>query len=192
MIALTTPREAAASDDDGKRHGPRYHGIDLQGVVTTQLLPNTFFGIDAAYVVGNETFQVRAGARVTGARGFELGEGKVANALEVGQLDVCAAKSVFRHRIRMCAGGQAGAMQHRWIGIDPPGRKITPYVAGTLKGDYRYAFTPRFGLLAGVGVSVPVVGPYFRGHDALGRPGPMLFPGPVAGTMTLGVSFSFI
>lgn len=192
LLTVGLCHTASASDDERTtRWRPRYQAVDAQALVTTELLPTRFFGLDAAYVVGTENFQLRVGGLVAGARAFRLGTGKVSNAMELGQLDLCAAKRVYRHRIRMCAGGQAGVMQHRWVGIEPPGKKSTPYVAGALKGDYRYAFTRRLGLLVGVGVSIPVVGPSFRGKDAYGRPGPSLIPGPMAGSLRVGASFSF-
>jgi hypothetical protein len=194
LAAMLAPVPASASDDaKPARSGPRVQDIDVAALVTTELLPTTFFGVEAAYAVGNEAFQVRLGGMVAGGRAFDLGAGsRVSNAMQAGQVDLCAAKGVLRHRIRMCVGGQAGAMQHRWIDVRP-GRKITPYVAGTLRGDYRYSFTPRVGLIFGVGISVPVVGPRFVMRDQLDvRSGPDILPGPIAGTMTLGASFSFI
>jgi hypothetical protein len=186
--AFLIPAVAAADED---RPRPRYQGIDVSALVSHQLLPTNFFGLEAAYAVGNETFQARLGAVVSGGRAFDVGAGRVSNAMQVGQVDLCAARGVLRHRIRMCAGAQAGAMQHRWLDVRP-GRKLTPYAAGVLRGDYRFSFTPRVGLLLGVGVSVPFVGPRFLVRDELGRrPGQDIFPGPIAATMTLGASFSF-
>ena len=183
---------AWAADGESTRFVPRYQGVDVSALVTTELLPSNMFGIDVAYAVGNETFQARFGAVIAGGRAFDVGAGRVSNAMQAAQLDLCAAKGVVRHRIRMCVGGQAGAMQHRWLDVNP-GRKLTPYAAGTLRGDYRYSFTPRVGLLFGVGVSVPMVGPRFIVRDDLGqRSGQQILPGPIAGTMTLGASFSFI
>jgi hypothetical protein len=62
-------------------------------------------------------------------------------------------------------------------------------VAGTLKADYRLGLTDRVGVMFGVGVTVPVVGPSFRGQDQMGRPTPLIIPGPVGGFITLGTSF---
>jgi hypothetical protein len=193
IAALLVPLGVSAADEaPPARSGPRVQDVDVSALVTTELLPTTFFGIDAAYVVGNESFQARLGGLVAGGRAFDLGPGRVSNAMQAGQLDLCAAKSALRHRIRMCVGGQVGAMQHRWQDMRP-GRRVTPYAAGTLKGDYRYAFTPRFGLLLGVGVSVPFVGPRFVNRDMLDvRTGADILPGPIAGTATVGASFSFI
>ena len=88
----------------------------------------------------------------------------------------------------MCIGGQGGAMFHRWRDMNEPHHGATPWFAGTLGGDYRYAITERVGVLFGVGVVVPVVGPYFTGRNNDGVASPLIFPGPVAGTLTLGTS----
>jgi hypothetical protein len=194
LAALLAPRPALATEDSSSSRpgsrGPRVQDIDVSALASRELLPRTFFGLEAAYVVGNESFQARLGGMVAGAGAFDLGPGRVSNAMQAALVDLCVAKGVLRHRIRICAGGQAGAMQHRWRDM-PRGRAATPWVAGTLRGDYRYSFTPRFGVLVGVGVSVPVVGPRFVNRDALDvRTGADLLPGPIAGIMTIGGSFS--
>lgn len=191
-VGISAAPQLAAADDtvaaEPAPRRPRYHAVDLQGVVTTQLLPHTFFGGEAAYVIGTEGFQARFGAKVSGGRPFALLHGKIANTVAVGELDLCGAKTVLRHRVRMCVGGEAGVMAHRWIGWDRPGRSATPYVAGSLKGDYRYAVSDNLGVLFGVGASVPVIGPQFVGDNTAGLP-TIVFPGPVTGMVTLGVSF---
>lgn len=170
---------------------PEHQAIEIQPLVIAELLPKPTFGVDIAYSVGTETFQARIGAIFAGSPAFALGPGSVANVMQFGQLDLCAAKGVFQHRIRMCVGGQAGAWQHIWRGFSNPGRTLSPWVAGTLRGDYLYSFTERFGLMFGVGVSVPVVGPSFRGVDDYGVRSPVIIPGPVAGSLSVGTSFSF-
>ncbi len=157
-------------------------------MLTTQLLPHTFFGGEAAYVIGTEGFQARFGAKLSGGRPFALSQGRIGNVLTTGELDLCGAKTVLRHRVRMCVGGEAGVMAHRWIGFDRPGRSATPYAAGGLKGDYRYSVTDKLGILFGVGASVPVLGPQFVGENSAGL-STIIFPGPVTGMLTLGVSF---
>jgi hypothetical protein len=181
----------ADDEDDGTERaiGKPYRAIDLQGAVMTHLFPHTHFGFDGAFVIGTERFMARFGAQAFGGRAFELGAGKIGNTLVVGTLDACGAKTVLRHRVRICVGGQAGVMAHRWPGFDKPGRRATPYVAGALKGDYTVSLTERFGLMFGVSVAVPVVGPEFRAEDENGRLSPLVFPGPVTGILTLGASF---
>ncbi|MBL8944242.1 MAG: hypothetical protein JNK45_13880 [Myxococcales bacterium] len=165
------------------------HTLEVQGVAATQLLPHTHFGGEAAYVLGTETFSARFGGQVLGGRAFELGDGKIGNVLSVFTLDGCGSRQVFRHRVRMCVGGQGGAMVHQWHDYDRPGRKATPWVAGVLRGDYRYSVTERLGLMFGVGVTLPVVGPEFRATSANGRVSPLVFPGPVTGMLTFGATF---
>ena len=73
-----------------------------------------------------------------------------------------------------------------------PGRAATPYVAGALKGDYTVSITRMFGLMFGVSVTVPVVGPEFRAQSENGQWSPLVFPGPVTGILTLGASFRLL
>ncbi|MCX4241425.1 hypothetical protein [Paraliomyxa miuraensis] len=155
----------------------------------TQVLPRPGFGADAAFVVGHPNFQARVGAMLVGIPPFRLGEGSIANVLQVGTLDLCAAKQVYQHQIRMCMGGQAGGMAHLWKGYARPGRDATVWAAGTLKGDYQLRLTSRFGVIGGVGMVLPVVGPSFRAFDAHGSPTPMVFPGPAAAYLSLGTTF---
>jgi hypothetical protein len=178
--------KAAAPDPEPRRIK---HEVEVQGVVAAQLLPNTYFGGDAAWVMGGDTFSARFGVQALGGRGFQLGDGKISNTLAVGTLDACGYRQVFLHRVRMCVGGQAGAMVHDWEGYDRPGRRATPWVAGALKGDYRYSVSERLGLMFGVGVTLPLIGPEFRATSANGRESPLVFPGPVTGMLTLGASF---
>lgn len=166
-----------------------YMAVEVQGVAITQLLPHGYFGGDAAFAVGTQGFMVRAGVQAVGGRPFAFGPGRIGNALGVFTLDGCGAKTVYKHRVRMCVGGQAGAMTHRWIGFDRPGRSATPYVAGVLKGDYQVALTRVIGIMLGVGVSMPVVGPEFHAKNAGGTEAPIQFPGPVTGMLTLGMTF---
>ncbi len=187
-LGLAGPASASAP---AKSHDPPrvQQSIEGQAVVSSQLLPRTHFGGDAAYVLGNDTFSARFGGQVLGGRPFDLGDGKMANVLAAFTLDGCGARQVFRHRVRICVGGQGGAMFHRWIGFERPGRKGTPWVAGVLRGDYRYLITERIGVLFGVGVTVPVVGPEFRASSGSRASTQVVFPGPVTGMLTLGASF---
>ncbi|MCH9680475.1 MAG: hypothetical protein K0V04_03495 [Deltaproteobacteria bacterium] len=198
--AATPPTAATASpatpDENSPQAAARRHrranrvrAVEIQGLAMTQLLPSAGFGGDAAFVFGFPGFQVRAGAQLVGVPGFRLGQGEVSNFLQAGTLDLCAAKQVLRHQIRMCVGGQAGGMAHRWKGYERPGRRITAWAAGTLKGDYQLQFTDHFGLIGGVGVVLPIVGPSFRAYDSYGSPSPLVFPGPMAGFLSLGTSF---
>ncbi|MBX7081447.1 MAG: hypothetical protein K1X88_19760 [Nannocystaceae bacterium] len=186
--ATTSATEPIAADGTMPRPKP-YIAVEAQGLAVTQLLPHGYFGGDAAVALGREGFMVRIGAQAVGGRPFAFAQGRIGNALGVFTLDGCGAKTVYKHRVRMCVGGQAGAMTHRWIGFDRPGRSATPYVAGTLRGDYHVAVSRRIGVLLGVGVSVPVIGPEFHGRDAAGVEVPIQFPGPVTGMLTLGMTF---
>lgn len=164
------------------------HGLELQGVLTGGLLPKLFGGADAAWTIGGDTFQLRLGASVITSGRFEVGAASVRNTVGFGFADLCAKRNAAVHRVRMCIGGEAGGWRHDWS-PDDRGRAFTQHFAGTLKGDYRYAFTSRFGILIGVGVSVPVVGPIFHGVDHRGAVVPMVFPGPIAGTLRMGLSW---
>ncbi len=177
-----TPNRATA------RRG-RLFALEVQGLVTRELIPTSFLGIDAAVAFGNDTFGLRAGGALLGAPSFRLAANEISNLLAYGMLDACASKVVREHRVRMCMGGELGGWKHFWSGYGQPDRQYSRHLAGTLKGDYRYAFTRNFGLLLGVGLSIPAVGPQFRGHDPAGRPTPVLVPGPVAGTFRIGGTF---
>lgn len=194
--ALSLPAPAAARTPDDEPATKRrklipYKALETQATVVGQLLPTPSFGLDAALAFGTEVFQFRLGAIVLGAPPFSLGGGKIANVLGAVTGDICVAKNVYRNQIRMCMGGQGGAMAHRWIGFDRPGRKLTAWWAGTLGGDYRYALTERFGVMGSVGVVIPVMGPSFRAYDQYGSPTPLVFPGPVGGKISLGTSWRF-
>lgn len=166
-----------------------YRAVEVQALAITQLLPRAAYGLDGAFVLGTQVFQLRLGGIVAGSPGFRLGPGKIANLLAGGLVDMCVAKNVVNHQIRMCAGGQGGGMVHRWIDFTNPGRESTPWVAGTLKGDYRLALGEHFGVIGGAGVIVPIVGPSFRAFDAYGSPSPLVLPGPVAAFVSLGTSW---
>lgn len=172
-----------------RRQRERVRAIEIQAVGMTQLLPRPGGGADIAFAFGHPNFQARVGMLVVGVPSFRLGEGDVANALAVGTLDLCAAKGVLNHQIRMCMGGQAGGMVHRWKGYEVPGKAATPWAAGVLKGDYQLAITDHFGVMGGVGIAIPVIGPVFRARDAFGSPTPQVFPGPMSGFLSLGTTF---
>ena len=178
-----------ATEAPPRRPRDRVRALEVQGLAMTQILPRPGFGADVAFVFGHPNVQARVGAMVVGVPAFELGQGTVANVLQAGQLDVCAAKPVLHHQIRMCVGGQAGGMAHLWKGYERPGRSMTVWAAGTLKGDYQVRLTDHFGVIGGVGMVQPVVGPSFRAYDAYGTPTPMVFPGPIAGWLSLGTAF---
>jgi len=187
-VAAPSP-SAPAPQPQVRRKRDRVRAVELQALGMTQLLPRPGVGGDVAFVFGHPNFQARLGAMVVGVPAFRLGVGEVANALQVGTLDLCAAKRVLHHQIRMCMGGQAGGMAHRWKGFEHPGRPMTVWAAGTLKGDYQVFITKRLGIIGGVGMVIPVVGPTFGGLDAYGSRTPMVFPGPIAGFLSLGTSF---
>lgn len=187
-----TPPPPATTDlsRDGTPHKrSRLFALETNAMVTRELVPTSFLGVDAAIAFGNDTFGVRAGGAILGAPTFRLAANEISNVLAYGMLDACASKNVRIHRVRMCLGGELGGWKHFWKGYGKPDRLESMHVAGTLKGDYRYRFTRNFGLLLGVGLSIPAVGPQFRGRDRVGRPTPVLVPGPVAGTLRIGGSF---
>ena len=175
--------------DDTRHKRSRLFALETNAMVTREMIPTSFLGLDAAIVIGNDTFGLRAGGAFLGAASFRLAANEISNILAYGMLDACASKSVAVHRVRMCLGGELGGWKHFWSGYGKPDRLESMHVAGTLKGDYRYRFTRNFGLLLGVGLSIPAVGPQFRGHDRVGRPTPVLVPGPVAATLRIGGSF---
>lgn len=197
---LAVPDRAEAADPapksaetptttDVPRKRERVRALEVQAVGMTQVLPRPGFGGDLAFAFGLPNFQARVGALFVGVPAFQVGEGEIANALTAATLDLCAAKPVLRHQIRMCLGGQGGVMNHIWKGYEVPGRRSTPWAAGTLRGDYQLKITDHFGVMGGVGVVIPIVGPSFTGQDAFGSPTPMVFPGPMAGFLSLGTTF---
>lgn len=184
------PAPTVRADRNRRKRG-RLFSLETNAVVTRELVPTSFLGMDAALAFGNDTFALRAGGAILGAASFRLAANKVSNVLAYGLLDACAGKKTREHRVRMCIGGELGGWKHFWSGYGQADRESSQHVAGTLKGDYRYAFTRNFGLLLGVGLSIPAVGPQFRGRDPAGRPTPVLVPGPVAGTLRIGGTFGF-
>ena len=195
VAAAARPEEGAAapattSPSVGtRRRRDRVRALEVQAVGMTQLLPRPGGGADIALAFGHPNFQARVGVLLVGVPAFRLGEGDVANGLGAATLDLCAAKGVLNHQIRMCMGGQAGGMVHRWRGYEVPGRPATAWGAGVLKGDYQLKLTEHFGVIGGVGVVIPVVGPVFRARDAFGSHTPQVFPGPMAGFLSLGTTF---
>ena len=194
--ALGVAGEAAAQERTQQTAPARkaipFAAFEAQGMITGEMLPKVFLGVDGALAFGNDTFNLRLGAGATGARPLRIGAAEVSNLLTYGLADVCAGKTTYRHRVRMCLGGEAGVWSHFWRGFqEPPGKRRSPHIAGTLKGDYQYMFTDHLGMLLGAGVSIPVIGPEFQGRDELGRSQPQIIPGPVAGTARIGVTYRF-
>lgn len=188
--AVPPPARSVRTERARRKRG-RLFSLEANAVVTRELVPTTFLGFDAALAFGNDTFALRAGGAVLGAPSFRLAANEVSNLLVYGLLDACAGKKTREHRIRMCLGGELGGWKHYWSGYGQADTEMSQHVAGTLKGDYRYSFNRNFGLLLGVGLSIPAVGPQFRGRDPLGRVTPVLVPGPVAGTLRIGGTFGF-
>jgi len=184
-----TSPEAEPQATATRRRPDRVRAVELQAVAMTQLLPRPALGGDLAFVFGFPNFQARVGALVLGVPSFDLGEGTVGNSLQAATLDLCAAKPVLHHQIRMCVGGQGGGMAHVWRGYERPGRSITAWGAATMKGDYQLKLTDHFGVMGSVGVVIPVLGPSFRGQTAHGSLTPEVFPGPMAGFLSLGTTY---
>lgn len=184
-------RTADAKPTRARASRGRFFALETNAMVTREMIPSSFLGVDAALAFGTKAFALRAGGAFLGAPSFRLGSNEISNILAYGMLDACASKNVREHRVRMCLGGELGGWKHKWRGFGTPDRVESMHVAGTLKGDYRYRFTRNFGLLLGVGISIPAVGPQFRGRDPSGRPTPVLVPGPVTGTFRFGGSFGF-
>jgi hypothetical protein len=186
-VAAAPPSEPAPTQAVRPRR-ERVRALELQALGMTQLLPKPGVGADVAFAFGHPNFQARVGVMAVGVPGFRLGGGEVVNVLQVGTLDGCAAKRVLHHQIRMCVGGQAGAMAHVWKGFDPPRRPLTLWAAGTLRGDYQVLVTKRLGIIGGVGMVIPLVGPTFSAVDDGGSTSPLVFPGPIAGYLSLGTA----
>lgn len=189
--ATTTVVPSGVNNEVAQRRKLPYKGLEVQATMIGQLLPKPALGADAAFVFGTETFQFKFGATVLGSPAFRLAGGEIANVLGALTADVCVAKNVYRNQVRMCFGGQGGGMVHRWRGFERPGRRLTPWWAGQLEADYRYAVTDTLGILAGVGVVVPIVGPSFRAYDEFGGASQLILPGPLGGQLSLGTSWRF-
>ncbi len=191
-MAASPPESAQSNEDPApitRRRRDRVRSLELSAIGMTQMLPRPAFGGDLAFTFGFPNFQARVGALLLGVPSFRLGEGEVGNSLQAATLDLCAAKPVLRHQIRMCVGGQGGGMAHFWKGYERPGRPMTAWGAATMKGDYQLKLTDHFGVIGAVGVVIPVLGPSFAGHDSQGSPTPMVFPGPMAGFLSLGTTY---
>ncbi len=151
---------AAEPDPWGVDTGAPYVRLEVDGMATPGVWPNPSLGGDVAIVAGRPKVHARIGVGALATPTFTLGDrGKVGTVLETSDIEGCAASHYRVHRVRLCAGLQAGVMHLRWDGFAAPGRRDLPWVAAVGGGSYGIALGKVVDLHAGIGLGVPVVRP---------------------------------
>jgi hypothetical protein len=154
------PSTAQASDPWGAQANTPYVRLELDGLGTPGVWPNPSLGGEAAIVAGRPTVHARIAVGAMGTPSFGLGRhGKVGTILETADLQGCTASHRGIHRVRLCAGMQAGVMHLRWANFEQPGRRQLPWVAAVGGGSYAIALGKVLDLHAGIGLGIPVVRP---------------------------------
>ena len=150
--------------------------------------PNPSIGGDVAIVAGRPRLHARIGVGAMATPSFTLGDrGKVGSVLETSDLEGCAASHHGLHRVRLCAGMQAGVMHFRWSGFAEPGRRDLPWLAAVGGASYGIALGRIVDLHAGIGLGVPLLRPRLMTRT---RDGIDLEPtGLVFSTFRVGIGF---
>jgi len=154
------PSAADHSDPWGVSRSLAYVRLEADGIGTPGVWPNPSLGGEMAIVAGRPNLHARIGVGATGTPTFTLGErGKVGTVLETSDIEGCAASHHRIHRVRLCAGLQAGVMHLRWGGFANPGRRDLPWLAAVGGGSYAIALGRVVDLHAGIGLGMPLVRP---------------------------------
>lgn len=167
LVALASGAASAAEPDEvsnvdrwGVDTGAPYVRLEVDAIATPGVWPNPSLGGDLAILAGRPNVHARIGVGAMATPRFELGDrGGVGTVLETSDLEGCAASHRGIHRVRLCAGLQAGVMHLRWSGFAQPGRRDLPWVAGVGGASYGIALGRLLDLHAGIGLGVPVVRP---------------------------------
>ncbi len=168
----TTPRPRPRPKQDpwGAHSGVPYVRFEGDAVATPGVWPNPSLGGDVAIIAGRANLHARVGISAMGTPRFTLGDrGKVGTVLETSDIRGCAASHYGLHRVRLCAGLQAGVMHLRWSGFEAPGRRDLPWVAAVGDGGYAIALGRIVDLHAAIGLGVPLARPRLvtRTHRAI-------------------------
>ncbi|MGH1340921.1 MAG: hypothetical protein ACRBN8_05185 [Nannocystales bacterium] len=151
---------ARRSDPWGASQDSVYVRLEADGIGTPGVWPNPSLGGEVAILAGRPNLHARVGVGAMATPTFTLGErGKIGTVLETSDIEGCAASHHRVHRVRLCAGMQAGVMHLRWGGFANPGRRDLPWVAVVGGGSYAIALGRVVDLHAGIGLGTPVVRP---------------------------------
>lgn len=154
------PSSVDRSDPWGVSRNSAYVRLEADGLGTPGVWPNPSVGGEVAILAGRPNLHARIGVGAMATPTFTLGDrGKVGTVLETSDIEGCAASHHGVHRVRLCAGIQAGVMHLRWGGFAAPGRRDLPWVAAVGGGSYAIALGRVVDLHAGIGLGVPVVRP---------------------------------
>ncbi len=180
--------EPSRSDPWGEQSGAPYVRFEGDAIGTPGVWPNPSIGGDVAIVAGRPRLHARVGVGAMATPSFTLGDrGKVGSVLETSDLEGCAASHYGLHRVRLCAGMQAGVMHLQWSGFAAPGRRQLPWFAAVGGASYGIALGRIVDLHAGIGLGVPLARPRLMTRT---RDGIDLEPsGLVFSTFRIGIGF---
>ena len=164
MIALGSSTAKAEpprhSDPWGEQSSAPYVRLEADGIGSPGVWPNPSVGGEVAILAGRPRVHARIGVGALATPSFTLGDrGKVGTVLETSDLEGCAASHYGIHRVRLCAGMQAGVMHLRWQGVAEPGRRDLPWVAAVGGASYGIALGRIMDLHAGIGLGAPLARP---------------------------------
>ena len=160
QAAVAQAARVQRSDPWGLDRTGAYLRLEVDGVGTPGVWPNPSLGGDVAIAVGRPNLHARVAVAGLATPAFALGErGTVGTVLETADIQGCAASHHGIHRVRLCAGFQAGVVHLRWEGFAVPGRRDLPWVAAVGGGSYAIALGRVVDLHAGIGVGTPLVRP---------------------------------
>ncbi len=154
------PSSVDRSDPWGVSRNSAYVRLEADGIGTPGIWPNPSVGGEVAILAGRPNLHARIGVGAKATPTFTLGDrGKVGTVLEASDIEGCAASHHRVHRVRLCAGLQAGVMHLRWAGFATPGRRDLPWLAAVGGGTYAIALGRVVDLHAGIGLGMPLVRP---------------------------------
>ncbi len=166
QAAVASSRDSSSvdrSDPWGVRRNSAYVRLEADGVGAPGVWPNPSLGGEVAILAGRPNLHARIGVGAMATPTFTLGDrGKVATVLEKSDIEGCAASHHGVHRVRLCAGLQAGVMHLRWGGFANPGRRDLPWLAVVGGGSYAIALGRVVDIHAGIGLGAPVIRPRLR------------------------------
>lgn len=160
---LLGPRAVPIPYWDGAKPGRWGSMIRFEGdaFTTIGVFPVPWSGGRIGLALGRPAVHVRVGVAFAGTPSFDVGsrQTSVGFMSETAQLGLCAAGHWRRHRLRGCAGAEAGGMHIRWSGWERPGARSIPWAAALFGGDYSLALGSNVDLRAGVDAVVPMAAP---------------------------------
>ncbi len=157
---VSAPAPAPAPHPWGAERNAPYVRFEGDALASPGVWPNPSLGGEVAIIAGRPNVHARVGVGAMGTPSFTLGDrGKVATVLETSDIRGCAASHRGLHRVRLCAGLQAGVMHLRWGGFEAPGRRDLPWVAAVGGASYGIALGRLVDLHAGIGLGIPLARP---------------------------------